>query len=105
MNLTFYSPSFYPRVGGLEGFLEDLAHAMTAAGVHLTVITTTPSDTPDAFPFKVLRNPSFWRTVQEIRKADYYVEVNVSLNGIPAWLFSGRPLIIIHQNLCHRVCS
>ena len=86
-------------VGGLEILLEDLANALIEMKVEVSVITTTPNDQPDHFTFKVLRNPSFLTSVKEIKSADFYIQFNVSLKGIPAWSVSRRPLVLVFHNV------
>ena len=99
MKLVFYSPNFYPLVGGLEGFLMDLADSLTHLNVHVTVVTLTPYNKEDNFAFTVLRNPSLSVIRKEILSADYFLQFNVSLKGIPPWLFSRRKLVVVHQNV------
>ena len=99
MKLVFYSPNFYPLVGGLEGFLMDLAASLTNLNVKVTVVTLTPHDKVDNYPFTILRNPSMSTIRKEILSADYFLQFNVSLKGIPAWLLSRRRLVVVHQNV------
>ena len=99
MKLVFYSPNFYPLVGGLEGFLMDLAASLTNLNVKVTVVTLTPHDKADNYPFTILRNPSLLAIRKEILGADYFLQFNVSLKGIPAWLLSRRRLVVVHQNV------
>ena len=101
MKLVFYSPAFYPLVGGLEGFVEDLSFSLANKNVEVTLLTTTSYDKQDNYPFKIIRNPSLHTTIKEIQSADYYVQFNVSLKGLPAWILSGCacPLVLVHQNI------
>jgi glycogen(starch) synthase len=99
MHLLFYSPRFYPLVGGLEKVVEYWGNELVNLGVEITLITTTTSEKEDAFSFKVVRNPGFLETIGLMRKADALVQFNVSLKGLAAWIFSGKPLVITHHTL------
>lgn len=97
MNIAVYSPNFHPLTGGLENAVLDLATEFERQGHPTTVITLTPADAPDAFPFRVLRRPGFFQQVMAMRRADVVLMFNVSLKGVLPWLFSGRPLMVSHQ--------
>lgn len=97
MKIVVYSPNFHPLTGGLEHVVLDLATEFERLGHATTVITLTPADAPDTFPFRVLRRPGFFRQVMAMRQADVVLMFNVSLKGVLPWLFSGRPLAVSHQ--------
>jgi glycogen(starch) synthase len=97
VNLIFYSPRFYPLVGGLEKVVRVWAEELSAQGHEIMVITETAPTEPDSFPFSVYRNISWKEQVSLMKKAEAVVQFNVSLKGLPACLISGRPLIISHH--------
>ena len=97
MKLIFYSPQFYPSIGGLQNVVKDWALALHQAGWQVTVICSTSSSEPEPFPFTVLRNAPFWVQVKEMRSSNYVLMFNVSLKALPQVILSGRPLIINHQ--------
>jgi len=97
MRITVFSPNFHPLTGGLENVVLDLATEFERLGHPTTVVTLTPADAPDAFPFRVLRRPGFFKQVMAMRRADVVLMFNVSLKGVLPWLFSGRPLVVSHQ--------
>jgi len=97
MNIALYSPNFYPLTGGLEHVALDLATEFARAGHTVTVITLTPADAPDTFPFRVLRRPNIFKQIAAMRQADVVLMLNVSLKGVLPWLLSGRPLVVSHQ--------
>jgi glycosyltransferase involved in cell wall biosynthesis len=99
MRFVFYSPNFYPLIGGLENVVMDLATELSRLGHAVRVLTLAPANEPDAFPFEVVRGVRFWQTVRHIRWGERLVQVNVSLNGILPYLLVQRPLILFHQNL------
>jgi glycosyltransferase involved in cell wall biosynthesis len=99
VNLVFYSPRFLPLLGGLERVVWLWATALSEAGHEVAVITSTPAEQPDAFPFRVLRRSGLRTQLQYMRRADAVVQVNISLKGLPLLWLSGKPLIISHHTL------
>jgi len=97
MHIALYSPNFHPLTGGLENVVLDLATEFARAGHATTVVTRTPGDTPDAFPFRVLRRAGFFKEIAAMRRAGVVLMFNVSLKGMLPVLLSGRPLVVSHQ--------
>lgn len=101
MTIVFYSPRFFPLLGGLERVVEQWAAALVHNGHTVSVITSTPNQIHDDFDFKVYRNSSFYQQWQLMRAAQVVVQFNVSLKGLPQCLLSGRPLVISHHTALH----
>lgn len=101
MKLLFYSPRFYPLVGGLEKVVAAWGNELVKMGVEVVLITNTPNSEPERFGFKVYRRPSFRETVRLMRAADMVVQFNVALKGLPVWLLSGKPLVFSHHTLLY----
>jgi glycogen synthase len=99
MRILIFSPAFSPRVGGLEAVMLMLANGFSARGHQVVVISTTPDNTGQRFPFEVVRNPSTHEFVGRLRWCDVYLQGNVSLKGLWPWLFVGRPLILSHHGV------
>lgn len=99
MRFVFYSPNFHPLVGGLENVVMDLATELSQLGHSVRVLTLTPANEPDAFPFEVVREAGFWSTVRHVRWGTVFVQINVSLKGILPYLLAGGPLVLSHHNL------
>ncbi|MEQ1745276.1 MAG: glycosyltransferase family 4 protein [Saprospiraceae bacterium] len=97
MKIALYSPNFLPLTGGLENVVHDLATGFSEAGHTVTVVTATPADVPDNFPFRVLRRAGFFGQLLAMRRADVVLMFNVSLRGVLPWLVSGRPLVVSHH--------
>ncbi|WP_397384138.1 glycosyltransferase family 4 protein [Prosthecobacter sp.] len=100
LKLVFFSPFFFPRIGGLETVVQVLATEWTRMGHAVTVITDTPNPAPDSFSFKVLRRPGIIATVAAYRNADVVILANISLWGLLPLLFCGfrcPPWIATHQ--------
>lgn len=84
-----YSPVFLPLRGGVETVVDILATEWSRQGIHVTVVTATPTSAKDSFPFRVLRQPSFIKTVLAYRSADVVILANISLWGLLPMLFCG----------------
>jgi glycogen synthase len=98
MKILFYSPAFLPHVGGLEINVANLAECFQRAGHEVAVVTTTPGDGPDGFPFRVVRRPSARELLRWTRWCDVYHQANVSLRGLWPLLFVRRPWVASHHS-------
>ena len=105
MKMVFYSPRFYPLLGGLERVVEQWATALSQMDETVEVITTTPNAQADDFCFPVHRNPGWRRQWQLMRQADVVVQFNVSLKVLPLCLLSGRRLVISHHTLLYNAAG
>ncbi|HWA33620.1 MAG TPA: glycosyltransferase family 4 protein, partial [Cyclobacteriaceae bacterium] len=98
MRIVFFSPNFLPLTGGLENVMRDWALGLGALGHHVTIVTLTPSQLVDDFPFKVYRNPGVVKIWRLMRSADVVMQFNVSLKSIIPWIASRRPMVVSHQS-------
>ena len=62
MRVLHVTDGFWPHVGGIEVFVEDLARRQTWAGHDVTVLTARPEPSPagaasERWPFRVVRTP------------------------------------------------
>ncbi|MDX2133697.1 MAG: glycosyltransferase family 4 protein [Saprospiraceae bacterium] len=97
LNLVFYSPDFFPIIGGITNVVSTLATELTHMGHPVTVITQTANKDVDVFPFPVLRRPGYHTARKAVRAADVFVQFNLSLKGPPIWIASGIPLVVVHN--------
>lgn len=95
--IVFFSPNFYPMVGGIESIALGLATHLSHRGYRVAIITMALNRESDQFPFAVHRNIGLLKMWRLMRKADAVVHFNVSLKGVLPWLFSFRPLIVSHH--------
>lgn len=102
MKVLLYSPAFFPRVGGLEIFVADLARHLQESGHLVTVVTWTPSPEPDDLPFRVVRRPSPRELLREVRRCDVLHQANVSLRGLWPMLLVRRPWVVSHHSWYRR---
>ncbi|HEX8504895.1 MAG TPA: glycosyltransferase family 4 protein [Hymenobacter sp.] len=94
LKILLLSHRFHPDIGGIEVNSEIYAHAFTAAGHEVRVVTWSASLEEDAFPFVVVRNPSKRTLFREHAWADVIFENNPCIRlGWPG-LFFGRPRVI-----------
>lgn len=78
MKILIYSHSFAPRYGGVETLVMLLAQGLAAYGkwhnsrIQVTVVTRTAQEefNDASLPFRVVRQPGWWRLVRLLRTAE-----------------------------------
>ncbi|TAH27135.1 MAG: glycosyltransferase family 1 protein [Cytophagales bacterium] len=70
MKILIYSHVFYPSIGGIEIVSATLADYLVKNGYQVTVVTSTPSQTKDLFPYQVIRQPSFLQKLKLVKTHD-----------------------------------
>jgi glycogen(starch) synthase len=96
MRILIYTPSFAPRIGGIETVSEMLAEEFTAAG-HEVLVLCQVTDHDVARPYRVVRNPNFLETLRCWRWAHVVMHMNVSLKGLLPFLLVPRPWVATHH--------
>jgi glycosyltransferase involved in cell wall biosynthesis len=97
MKILLSSLPFAPKVGGMETIALLLAQEWSAMGHTVTVVTETAEEAAEGFPFAVVRCPDF-RTLRRLIKAhDVYLQNNVSVRLLWAWIGTRKPLFIAHH--------
>lgn len=99
MRYAFYSPDYYPIVGGLSAVVAALAAAMASLGHRVVVITRTPGGQYRDQPFEVVRQPGWQRCRQLVQEADHLVLFNFAFKSLPSWVGSGTPMTVIHNGV------
>ena len=99
MQIVFYSPRFYPLLGGLERVVQQYARELAALGDAVTIITDTPGVGDNSLSFEVLRCGSPLQQLRLMRAADVVVQFNASLKALPLCLLARSPWVICHQTL------
>jgi glycogen synthase len=102
MRILFSTRAFLPMIGGLELGAAHLAGELTRLGHEVAVLTTTAADSPDRFPFRVIRRPGPWETLRWMRWCDVVHQPNLSLRGIWPRLFVHRPWVVSHHSWYRR---
>lgn len=97
MKILIGSPAFPPSLGGLERFVEQLATGLAERGDEVTVMTSTPSPTPDSYPFRVVRCPGPLAKLRLVRECEVFFQANVSLKDLWPLALIRRPWVISHH--------
>jgi len=100
MRILISSNSFYPNIGGSEVNAEVLASEFHKSSHHVKVVTRTVSKNKlfdeSNFQYKVIRDPSFHKTLKLVKWCDVFFQNGISLRDIWPLLFLRRPWIIRH---------
>jgi glycogen(starch) synthase len=97
MKIVLASHHFFPNIGGIEGISMLLARGFVEKGHEVIVITQTPYDKEDDFPFRVLRAPSPSQLFQAVKWCDVFFHNNISLQTIWPILLLRRPWVVAHR--------
>jgi len=98
MRILMCSPAFLPQIGGLEINTANVARQLVALDHDVAVVTQTPGDGPDDFPFPVVRRPSPAELLRWTRWCDVFLQQNVSLRGLWPLLLVRRPWAVSHHS-------
>ena len=97
MRILITSFDFAPSIGGIETAGETLARGLAARGHNVTVVTATPGDGGEHFPFKVVRQPSHCELLRLVRASDVVWQNHISLRFLWPLLIARKPLVIMHH--------
>lgn len=100
LRILIQSPSFSPNVGGVESVGKLLSLQMAERGHQVRVFTHTPArpDSPVlSEKIEVIRSHSSAGLWQQVRWCDAYLQMGLSLKGIPPLLFFKRRWVVSHH--------
>ncbi|ARA94448.1 hypothetical protein AWN76_015655 [Rhodothermaceae bacterium RA] len=98
MNILFHTEHYYPSIGGVETFAENLTTYLHEQGYDLHVVAETPHNGPEPFPFPVYRHPDSATMRRLIREADLvYVNGYRSSVFLYAALLRKKTVVIYHD--------
>ena len=97
MRILITTVAFPPSFGGMETAALDLASGLSGRGHEVTVVTTTPNSEPDAYPFKVVRNPDHKTLFRLTREAEVVWQNHVSLRLLWPAVMLGKPVVFMHH--------
>ncbi len=97
MKILISSHAFAPSIGGIETVSALLAAEFVRLGHPVTVVTQTPADRADKFPYPVVRRPSLGELSKAIQWSDIYWQNNLSLRTLWPALLVSKPIVITHQ--------
>jgi len=97
MKILISSYCFPPSIGGLEAFGEMLADELAESGNEVTVLTETPSDSRAQPPWRAIRRPASFDVLREMKRANLFIQNQISLGYLWAALLCRCPTVFIHQ--------
>ena len=97
MRILIVSRAFLPGLGGIETTTDALARAFRRLGHAVTVVTETPADGADDFPYRVLRRPGAAALLAAVRDCEVCLHNNISLRALWPLAFFRRRLVVAHQ--------
>lgn len=99
LKIFFFTPVFYPKIGGIERTAEVLSSEFVKAGHEVRLATPIPSGQDKReFPFEIVRQPSFAQLLAGLRWCDVHFQSNVSLKVAWMILIAGGRSIYRHGN-------
>ena len=104
MKILIYTPSFYPKVGGLETVNYLIAQGLSKH-FELTVVTPVLEDDNDhCYSFRIIRTKSVFVLLKEYMKCNLFVHSVLSLKGIlPLVIWPKKKWVAIHHTCYFRV--
>jgi len=106
MNLLLYVHSWAPSVGGVETSTRILAEGLAkreanhcGEEIAVTLVTQTPSGSMNdsEVPYRVVRTPSLWNLIREIRRADVVHLAGPTLLPLIIGYLLRKPTIVEHH--------
>lgn len=99
LHIVVYSSTFSPNVGGLEYMMKALSRQWALSGHNVTVITPIPvgSDKDERFTFNVIRTNSIVSLFKIAKRADVFIEANISLKTALVGCLLRKKWWVIHH--------
>lgn len=97
MKILIFSYTFSPDVGGIESISAMLANYFSEKGHSVHLITASKNTNKANFSFTILNNPSFFKTVSELKWADVVFENNPGFSLSYPNFFMRKPTVICLQ--------
>lgn len=97
MKILLCSHFFSPSIGGIETLSLALAERFTIAGHEVVVLTRSPSESEDKFPYKVVREPSALQLWKLVRWSDVVFHNNICASMAWPLALVKRPWVIAHH--------
>ncbi len=97
MKILISSHSFYPSIGGIESSSLMLATEFVALGHQVNLITQTPSEQVNNFPFELTRQPKPRLLLDLVHWCDVFFHNNISLQTSWPLLLIHKPWVIAHH--------
>jgi glycogen(starch) synthase len=103
MKIVLTTWVFFPVFGGIPTVVDLLAREFVKKGHEVKVVTLTPSEKKDDYPYAVIRQPRAGELLRLFLSADLYLQQGAALKfGWPVFLGSKQAAIIHHNELEER---
>lgn len=98
-SLAIFSAPFYPMVGGMERYAEDLAGGLTVLGYRVELVTSTPANGADdsRFNFTVTRVSSRWEFMKILLRHKRVLFVGMSSYEVLLASVMRRSILLTHH--------
>jgi glycosyltransferase involved in cell wall biosynthesis len=95
MKILILSHAFFPHIGGIETNSEVFCTSFSEMSHEVHLVTWTPDNEINKFPFKVIRNPGIKKLIHEHIWADVILENNPCLRLSWPNLFLKKPIVVV----------
>jgi len=98
-DLLIYSAPFYPLIGGMERYAEDLASGLTELGYEVELATRTPADDPEhgRYPFVVTRIAGYWQLACALLRHRQVLFVGLTFYDVMLAALLRRRILVTHH--------
>lgn len=98
MKIIVYSSTFLPNIGGLENIMAGLAEEWSAMG-HTVIIYTLTDQSANShdLSFTINVKKSVFQLYKAVKKADIYIEANISLKNSLVGLWYNKKWFVVHH--------
>ncbi len=113
IKLVLYAHDSLPSVGGVQRIVLHLARGIAGrtasseqpCGFEVTLVTETPGTQEEdrLLPFRVVREPGFWKLAGLLRKSDVVHLAGPALLPLSMGLLLGKPVVVEHHGF-HSIC-
>jgi glycogen synthase len=97
LKILLSSHAFFPSIGGIETVSALLAKEFCRLGHRVAVVTETPSEAAEEFPYSITRQPSVRNLFCLVQWCDVFWQNNLSLRTVWPAFWLGKPVVITHQ--------
>jgi glycogen(starch) synthase len=97
MKILISAHTFYPNIGGIETFTDNLASSLVRLGHQVKVLTPVMCPNADNTVYPILRCPSPLELIEAFEWCDVFYQSNISLRLAWPLLLIPRPLVITHH--------
>jgi glycogen(starch) synthase len=97
VKILISSHAFAPSIGGIETVSRLLAEKFVELDHEVTVVTQTPDEDAERYPYPVIRRPSARELWRVIKWCDIFWHSNLSLRTVWPAFFLRKPIVVTHH--------